>query len=285
MYKRFSEKESMDRMNKYLEADNMFMVAYYLLAKYTSMDDELNPEEIWTEALKVVKRLINSEHPDFLVYNIGLNLNSRYASLKSSDGTSLIKRSKEKAQYTTLLVLWCALIKLSEAGETEECTTIMLAIIRNISTHPKYKQLSDDLHHHEMIKEHQGFFADTSKKLSDLCDCSQDEQTVGGTLINLVDSAEKLGLETILSLIMVYSEFQRECQSTSIEEAIHEAIEYAYGRCNDFYKNHLPATNQTISGSNVFNGDVKDPRFIIPKDWDKKGKLLNDYGQIPPEEQ
>ena len=151
MYKRFSEKESMDRMNKYLEADSLFMVAYFLLAKYTSMDDELNPEEIWTEALKVVKRLINSEHPDFMVYNIGLNLNSRYASLKSSDGTSLIKRSKEKAQYTTLLVLWCALIKLSEAGETEECTIIMLAILRNISTHPKYKQLSDDLHHHEMI--------------------------------------------------------------------------------------------------------------------------------------
>ena len=79
------------------------------------MDDELNPEEIWTEALKVVKRLINSEHPDFMVYNIGRNLNSRYASLKSSDGTSLIKRSKEKAQYTTLLVLWCALIKQRKA--------------------------------------------------------------------------------------------------------------------------------------------------------------------------
>ena len=40
MYKRFSEKESMDRMNKYLEEDSLFMVAYLLLAKYTSMDDE-----------------------------------------------------------------------------------------------------------------------------------------------------------------------------------------------------------------------------------------------------
>ncbi|WP_018464375.1 hypothetical protein [Segatella paludivivens] len=281
MYKRFSEKESMDRMNKYLEADSLFMVAYFLLAKYTSMDDELNPEEIWTEALKVVKRLINSEHPDFMVYNIGLNLNSRYASLKSSDGTSLIKRSKEKAQYTTLLVLWCALIKLSEAGETEECTIIMLAIIRNISTHPKYKQLSDDLHHHEMIKEHEGFFADTSKKLSDLCDCSKDEQTVESVLTNLVDSAEEFGLERITYLMSMLYEFQRKCPSTSIDEA----IEYARGRCLDLRKKHEQATNQTISGSNVFNGEVKNPTFMLPEDWDKNGKLVNDYGQIPPEEQ
>jgi hypothetical protein len=285
MYKRFSEKESMDRMNKYLEADSMFVAAYYLLAKYTSDDDELNPEEIWAEALKVIKRLIKSEHPDFMVYNIGLNLNSRYASLKSSDGSSLIKRSKEKAQYTTLLVLWCALIKLCEAGETKESTTIMSAIMRNISTHPKFEQLVDDLRHHEILKEHKGFYADTSKKLCDLCDCSQDELTVGDTLINLVDSAEELGFETILSLIMIFHEFQRKGPSTSIDEAIDEAIEYAHGRCRDFYKNHLPATNQTISGSNVFNGDVKDPRFILPKDWDKNGKLLNGYGQIPPEEQ
>ena len=281
MYKRFSEKESMDRMNKYLEADSLFMVAYFLLAKYTSMDDELNPEEIWTEALKVVKRLINSEHPDFMVYNIGLNLNSRYASLKSSDGTSLIKRSKEKAQYTTLLVLWCALIKLSEAGETEECTIIMLAILRNISTHPKYKQLSDDLHHHEMIKEHEGFFADTSKKLSDLCDCSKDEQTVESVLTNLVDSAEEFGLERITYLMPMLYEFQRKCPSTSIDEA----IEYARSRCLGFRKNHEQATNQTISGSNVFNGEVKNPTFMLPEDWDKNGNLVNDYGQIPPEEQ
>ena len=271
----------MDRMNKYLEEDSLFMVAYLLLAKYTSMDDELNPEEIWTEALKVVKRLINSEHPDFMVYNIGLNLNSRYASLKSSDGTSLIKRSKEKAQYTTLLVLWCALIKLSEAGETEECTIIMLAIIRNISTHPKYKQLSDDLHHHEMIKEHEGFFADTSKKLSDLCDGSQDEQTVESVLTNLVDTAEKIGRETIVCLMQMLYEFQRKCPSTSIDEV----IEYARSRWLDFDKNHQSAMNQTISGSNVFNGEVKNPTFMLPDDWDKNGKLVNDYGQIPPEEQ
>ena len=281
MYKRFSEKESMDRMNKYLEADSLFMVAYLLLAKYTSMDDELNPEEIWTEALKVVKRLINSEHPDFMVYNIGRNLNSRYASLKSSDGTSLIKRSKEKAQYTTLLVLWCALIKLSEAGETEECAIIMLAIIRNISTHPKYKQLSDDLHHYEMIKEHEGFFADTSKKLSDLCDGSQDEQTVESVLTNLVDTAEKIGRETIVCLMQMLYEFQRKCPSTSIDEV----IEYARSRWLDFDKNHQSAMNQTISGSNVFNGEVKNPTFMLPEDWDKNGKLVNDYGQIPPEEQ
>ena len=281
MYKRFSEKESMDRMNKYLEEDSLFMVAYFLLAKYTSMDDELNPEEIWTEALKVVKRLINSEHPDFMVYNIGRNLNSRYASLKSSDGTSLIKRSKEKAQYTTLLVLWCALIKLSEAGETEECTIIMLAIIRNISTHPKYKQLSDDLHHYEMIKEHEGFFADTSKKLSDLCDGSQDEQTVESVLTNLVDTAEKIGRETIVCLMQMLYEFQRKCPSTSIDEV----IEYARSRWLDFDKNHQSAMNQTISGSNVFNGEVKNPTFMLPEDWDKNCKLVNDYGQIPPEEQ
>ena len=157
----------------------------------------------------------------------------------------------------------------------------MLAILRNISTHPKYKQLSDDLHHHEMIKEHEGFFADTSKKLSDLCDCSKDEQTVESVLTNLVDSAEEFGLERITYLMPMLYEFQRKCPSTSIDEA----IEYARSRCLGFRKNHEQATNQTISGSNVFNGEVKNPTFMLPEDWDKNGKLVNDYGQIPPEEQ
>lgn len=281
MYKRFSENESIDRMKKYLIHDRPFVMACSLLFKYTSMDDELNPEEIWTEAKKFTSKLFGTEYPDFLVYNIGTKLNSRYLSFKSADGTSSVKRSREKAQHTTLLVLWSAVLWLSEAGQSKECQKMMSAILKNISLHPKFEQLMDDFRHQEIINEHNGFVADTSKKLSDLCDGSQDEQTIESVLTNLVDTAEKFGRETIVYLLPMLYEFQRKCPSTSIDEV----IEYARSRCFDFDKNHQAATNQTISGSNVFNGEVKNPTFMLPEDWDKNGKLVNDYGQIPPEEQ
>lgn len=117
MYQILSESQKRS-LREQFEAKQEYMVAYNAINVCGERYDDLSPEEIWNEALDVVKEISESPHREWKVKKLYSQLKRRYSTFEDEFG-ECITRTPKQQEITAMLVLFDVVCMLSLAKHVD----------------------------------------------------------------------------------------------------------------------------------------------------------------------